>query len=52
MYVPYDLSKVKVLDLSQNFSVDSPPFASLACQNNRGYDAARDAPREVTFDCA
>ena len=27
MYVPYDLSKVKVLDLSQNFSVDSPPFA-------------------------
>ena len=27
MYVPYDLSKVKVLDLSQNFSMDSPPFA-------------------------
>src|SRR5919206_4362267 len=27
MYVPYDLSRVKVLDLSQNFSVDSPPFA-------------------------
>src|SRR5205085_5067431 len=27
MYVPYDMSKVKVLDLSQNFSMDSPPFA-------------------------
>lgn len=27
MYVPYDLSDVTVLDLSQNFSVDSPPFA-------------------------
>jgi kynurenine formamidase len=27
MYVPYDLSKVKVLDLSQNFSMDSPAFA-------------------------
>ncbi|HBL31437.1 MAG TPA: cyclase [Acidobacteria bacterium] len=27
MYVPYDLSKVKVLDLSQNFSADSPAFA-------------------------
>ena len=27
MYVPYDMSKVKVLDLSQNFSMDSPSFA-------------------------
>ncbi|HEV7784763.1 MAG TPA: cyclase family protein, partial [Thermoanaerobaculia bacterium] len=27
MYVPYDMSKVKVLDLSQNFSADSPSFA-------------------------
>ncbi len=27
MYVPYDMSKVKVLDLSQNFSADSPAFA-------------------------
>ena len=27
MYVPYDMSKVKILDLSQNFSADSPSFA-------------------------
>ena len=27
MYVPYDMSRVKVLDLSQNFSADSPSFA-------------------------
>lgn len=27
MFVPYDMSDVKILDLSQNFSVDSPPFA-------------------------
>jgi arylformamidase len=27
VYVPYDMSKVKVLDLSQNFSADSPSFA-------------------------
>ena len=27
VYVPYDFSRVRVLDLSQNFSVDSPAFA-------------------------
>lgn len=27
MFVPYDMSKVRILDLSQNFSVDSPSFA-------------------------
>ncbi len=27
MHVPYDLSRVRVLDLSQNFSADSPAFA-------------------------
>ena len=27
MYVPYDMSRVKVLDLSQSFSMDSPSFA-------------------------
>src|SRR3954447_19540677 len=27
VYVPYDFSRVRVLDLSQNFSIDSPAFA-------------------------
>jgi len=27
MYVPYDMSKVRLLDLSQNFSMNSPSFA-------------------------
>ena len=27
MHVPYDMSKVRVLDLSQNFSMHSPSFA-------------------------